>query len=167
MEKLMRQYCSKMRVKYGSVRFQFDGEEIDPSSTPQALELETDFCIDVLLHWRCFTETWRTWNVAFEEADFFFGVIWYLRVILISSNRKAQLRFWDVKLVCSNGWLFCERYFSGFTIDIHFNCVTNSMWWEVAVHLIFLLNFSGIFSEKSENLIFLTQILRINKSLNF
>jgi len=48
MDKLMRQYCRKMRIKYGSVRFQFDGEEIEPCATPQALELESDYCIDVL-----------------------------------------------------------------------------------------------------------------------
>ena len=54
MEKLMRQYCREMHIKYGSVRFQFDGERIDPSATPQSLELESDFCLDVLpcWHWR-------------------------------------------------------------------------------------------------------------------
>jgi len=43
----MRQYCRKMHVKYGSVRFQLDGEQVDPCETPDTLELESDVCIDV------------------------------------------------------------------------------------------------------------------------
>jgi len=48
MEKLMRQYCRNMHIKYGSVQFMFDGEQIDPSETPDSLELESDYCIDVI-----------------------------------------------------------------------------------------------------------------------
>ena len=44
----MRQYCRRMRIKYGSVRFHFDGEPIDPRETPDTLELESDVCIDVV-----------------------------------------------------------------------------------------------------------------------
>jgi len=48
LEKLMRQYCKQKRIKFGSVQFQFDGELVDPLATPLSLELESDFCIDVL-----------------------------------------------------------------------------------------------------------------------
>ena len=48
MEKLMREYCRRMHMRYGTVRFQFDGDDIDPIVTPQSLELESDFCIDVV-----------------------------------------------------------------------------------------------------------------------
>jgi len=48
MEKLMRQYCRNTRIKYGSMQFLFDGEQIDPSATPETLELESDYCIDVI-----------------------------------------------------------------------------------------------------------------------
>jgi len=47
MEKIMRDYCRKMHVKYGSVHFQCDGERIDPHVTPETLELESGCCIDV------------------------------------------------------------------------------------------------------------------------
>jgi hypothetical protein len=43
----MREYCRLCNVKYHTVQFQFDGEPVDPSSTPESLELESDFCIDV------------------------------------------------------------------------------------------------------------------------
>ena len=59
MEKLMREYCRNVHMKYGSVRFQFDGERIDPSATPQSLELESDFCIDVVPCWvTCVDTPW-------------------------------------------------------------------------------------------------------------
>jgi len=47
----MRQYCKQKRIKFGSVQFQFDGELVDPLATPLSLELESDFCIDVLPLW--------------------------------------------------------------------------------------------------------------------
>ena len=48
MEKLMQQFCKTTGVKYGTVGFQFDGEPIDLSESAESLELETDYCIDVV-----------------------------------------------------------------------------------------------------------------------
>lgn len=48
MEKLMRDFCHVTGKKFGSLKFSFDGETLDLSARPESLDLETDYCIDVL-----------------------------------------------------------------------------------------------------------------------
>jgi len=48
MEKLMREFCRSVGKDFGTLKFCFDGEILKLSATPQSLELETDYCIDVL-----------------------------------------------------------------------------------------------------------------------
>lgn len=50
LEKLMAAYCQKMGVANpSSVRFVFDGQRVNPESTPSDLDMEDDDVIDVLL----------------------------------------------------------------------------------------------------------------------
>lgn len=48
MEKLMREFCRAAGKSFGTLKFSFDGESIELSATPQSLDLDTDYCIDVL-----------------------------------------------------------------------------------------------------------------------
>ena len=45
---LMTQYCSMRNITLGSVAFQFDGDAISPKDTAASLDLDNDFCIDVI-----------------------------------------------------------------------------------------------------------------------
>ena len=46
--KLMKRYAGSQNVSLESLKFEFDGEEISPQNTPDELELEENFCIDVI-----------------------------------------------------------------------------------------------------------------------
>ncbi|ELU07780.1 hypothetical protein CAPTEDRAFT_221353 [Capitella teleta] len=46
--RLMKKYCESVKAPFGSLRFQFDGEDILPNQTAEELDLETDYCIDVM-----------------------------------------------------------------------------------------------------------------------
>ena len=48
-EVLMSSYASKMGTEVGKIRFQFDGELLNPFDTPQDLDLEGGECIDAHL----------------------------------------------------------------------------------------------------------------------
>ncbi|XP_023930847.1 NFATC2-interacting protein [Lingula anatina] len=48
LENLMREYASKMELEWTSLKFQFDGEDIDPKATPEDLDMEDDDCIDAI-----------------------------------------------------------------------------------------------------------------------
>ena len=45
----MLRYAAKFNVDYGQLQFSFDGDNIEPSDTPEELDLEDGFCIDVRL----------------------------------------------------------------------------------------------------------------------
>lgn len=44
----MREFCRAAGKSFGTLKFSFDGESIELSATPQSLDLDTDYCIDVL-----------------------------------------------------------------------------------------------------------------------
>merc|ERR1712083_867942 len=48
-KKLMDAYCSRVGKEPGSIRFLFDGERIQPNSTPEQLEMEDEDEIDAMV----------------------------------------------------------------------------------------------------------------------
>eukprot|EP00472_Partenskyella_glossopodia_P014636 CAMPEP_0197523734 /NCGR_PEP_ID=MMETSP1318-20131121/8608_1 /TAXON_ID=552666 /ORGANISM="Partenskyella glossopodia, Strain RCC365" /LENGTH=89 /DNA_ID=CAMNT_0043076523 /DNA_START=47 /DNA_END=316 /DNA_ORIENTATION=+ len=48
-KRLMEAYCSKVGAEFGSVRFLFDGERIDPDKTPAHLNMEDEDEIDAMV----------------------------------------------------------------------------------------------------------------------
>ena len=44
----MRQFAYQKKLELSDLRFEFDGEEISSTDTPDDLEMEDDFCIDVI-----------------------------------------------------------------------------------------------------------------------
>ncbi len=49
LKKLMDAYCKKQGVQRSSVRFLFDGHQVDESKTPDELEMEDDDVIDAMI----------------------------------------------------------------------------------------------------------------------
>jgi len=49
LQKLMTAFCNRQGVGNQSVRFLFDGQRINPSQTPQELEMEDGDVIDVMV----------------------------------------------------------------------------------------------------------------------
>ena len=49
LKKLMDAYCSRVGKEPGSIRFLFDGERIQPTSTPENLEMEDEDEIDAMV----------------------------------------------------------------------------------------------------------------------
>ncbi|XP_042888965.1 hepatoma-derived growth factor-related protein 2-like [Penaeus japonicus] len=47
MQVLMQRYAEEKKVDLSALRFHFDGEKLDPSDTPDNLDLDGDECIDV------------------------------------------------------------------------------------------------------------------------
>eukprot|EP00035_Acanthoeca_spectabilis_P020149 m.431365 g.431365 ORF g.431365 m.431365 type:complete len:101 (-) comp17292_c0_seq1:169-471(-) len=48
MRRLIGTYCKKKQLQAESVRFLFDGEQIDPDATPDTMEMEDKDVIDVM-----------------------------------------------------------------------------------------------------------------------
>lgn len=46
----MHKYAEEKQLKLDKLRFMFDGEQLNPNSTPSSLELEGGECIDVYDH---------------------------------------------------------------------------------------------------------------------
>ena len=49
LEKLMKAFCQRNGVSMNSVRFLFDGNRIQPASTPEDLDMEDGDVIDVMV----------------------------------------------------------------------------------------------------------------------
>ncbi|KAG0377785.1 Small ubiquitin- modifier 2 [Mortierella sp. AD032] len=49
LKKLMEAYCERQGKHVGSVRFLYDGERIQPTNTPNELEMEDGDSIDVMV----------------------------------------------------------------------------------------------------------------------
>jgi hypothetical protein len=45
---MMRRYASIVSAPYSSLTFNFDGEALDPARSAEDMDLEDDFCIDVV-----------------------------------------------------------------------------------------------------------------------
>ncbi len=45
---MLHQYAQKMGVDFNSLKFQFDGEVLTGAQTPEDLELEDQYTIDVI-----------------------------------------------------------------------------------------------------------------------
>lgn len=49
MRKLMEAYCSRQAVSMSAIRFLYDGERVQPDSTPDKMGMEDDEIIDAVL----------------------------------------------------------------------------------------------------------------------
>ena len=47
MDRLMNEYAKERHTSVDKLAFFFDGEKISPSDTPDDLDLEDSFCVDV------------------------------------------------------------------------------------------------------------------------